>query len=626
MPTPSPLRVSPPPPTTSTTTITTGTTTKPLSLSLSQYPPPNPLTSSPCPLYLDILELILDHHRTDPYTLTALALTGSHLFLHLARKLLYRSISLDYCENPYAYESQRALRRVLAGEGGEVLCAYVGEVRVRLSGARSGGSSGGGVIGGGGGGGREDVLVGKILSRMKRVERVHIVGGGMGGVQGRSGSYHHGFQRQPFLDPTNSNFLSMMDSEVGRGLEHLFGLETLKKVTLENVAIPYSDLYISLLGPNVKCLEVLSVESPSEYGYPSSTRSWPRSSLSLRGSSSKRKKPPQLETLILNMDQLQPPFVFVGDGSENEEARDEDSECSVLDLSKLKQVHLYVWDQDDGDVIWGLLDRARETLEVLTLRYFHTPSSPDILSQGFQNLHTLIVGTPAFATSEDPFRGLIQLFSNPLDSHLFPSSTSTPSSSLIPTAFTSSTSLSHIRPSSYQVPQPRPINSKFPSLRTLKVIFDLWSCEASRTSWRSLRAYRGWGELDDVLGRAFPSSARGSTAHPSSSTDDDTEMGDATLKGDGRLMGGGVLEGSTRIIFEIQCSARYREVGGGAEVHPYLDDSHAEDDEEAHSSINEDVPETRAGGNAKPKRPPNLLDCLKNELYNLRNNPYFMIL
>lgn len=46
-------------------------------------------------------------------------------------------------------------------------------------------------------------------------------------------------------------------------------------------------------------------------------------------------------------------------------------------------------------------------------------------------------------------------------------------------------------------------SSRFPSLCTLKVIFDLWACAGKNTPWRTICGYRGWAELDDALRLAF---------------------------------------------------------------------------------------------------------------------------
>lgn len=112
---------------------------------------------------------------------------------------------------------------------------------------------------------------------------------------------------------------------------------------------------------------------------------------------------------------------------------------------------------------------------------------------GFANLRTLVLGAPAFGSTEDPLRGLI---------HLFTSSTTPPSSS-------DATSTYYL--------------SKFPSLHTLKITFDLWGCNPSSTngSWRSeISAYRGWCELDEVLSHSVSKDAR--------------------------------------IVFEVQCNPRYK--------------------------------------------------------------------
>jgi hypothetical protein len=73
---------------------------------------------------------------------------------------------------------------------------------------------------------------------------------------------------------------------------------------------------------------------------------------------------------------------YGGDDQEFEERETEEDEThsespetsSILDFSKLKQVHFYVWDPHDADGIWSILHLARKSLERLTLRYFQCKS------------------------------------------------------------------------------------------------------------------------------------------------------------------------------------------------------------------------------------------------------------
>lgn len=155
----------------------------------------------------------------------------------------------------------------------------------------------------------------------------------------------------------------------------------------------------------------------------------------------------------------------------------------------------------------------------LTLLTFHTHIDTDAhlpYHLGFDNLQSLVVGTHTLSIKEDPFRPLIQFFSDP---------------------------------------------AKFPSLRKLKISFDLWGCESNGVTWKEVAGYRGWRELDCVLAaldNQHPLSGRCSQASREASG------------GDGGSIGGDGLSSSSpqlsNIIFEIWCSSGYKGTtlsGGG---------------------------------------------------------------
>lgn len=219
-----------------------------------------------------------------------------------------------------------------------------------------------------------------------------------------------------------------------------------------------------------------------------------------RGKSVQRRKV-QLEYLVLNLEHLKPVLDVIyghihkeclrcntdkcasrravdarlggSGGSEEEGGRwdercaVEDGECSsTLDLSGLKQAHVYVWDSDDGHGIWSILHTARRSLERLTLRYFQYTEEHFVYHLGFDNLQSLVLGTHTFSICEDPFRPLILFMNDP---------------------------------------------AKFSCLRKVKISFDLWGCESSGSSWKEVSGYRGWVELDECFAALDVGCSKGST-------------------------------------------------------------------------------------------------------------------
>lgn len=86
--------------------------------------------------------------------------------------------------------------------------------------------------------------------------------------------------------------------------------------------------------------------------------------------------------------------------------------------------------------------------------------------------------------------------------------------------------------------------SKFPSLRKVKITFDLWGCETSGTSLKEVSGYRGWRELDDVFASLDSTGGRcrsGSVA---------PLIGKAPMASRERQLVG--------IVFELWCSPSYK--------------------------------------------------------------------
>ncbi|TFK21643.1 hypothetical protein FA15DRAFT_672401 [Coprinopsis marcescibilis] len=515
-------------------------------------------------LYLDILELILHEHRNDSSTLSTCALV-SHTMLHISRKLMYRSISLDYCENPYAYDQHRLLRQSLASH--PHLCRYIRVLRLSLP-------------------SESDPLLNTIMDDLTSLERIHVIGHGL-------------YPMHPPPPPLISHNAAGGWQATGESLKRVLKMQSLRWVTLENtLPSPFSEAYVaSSFNHHLKHLEILSsvmyankaaASTPGldpssadthgyndlaghstdltndiphipnsgvqqqeqqhnqatmemgvtgtgtqQHGHPTTSTAYPSGqvdplllpplqyragtvNISCTGNRPVKHDMVYLETLRLDLDRLRPIMdaltamnleTCIPHHHHDSAYSSTSSEpITLLDFSHLKQAHLCVWNPDDGDAIWALLTCARESLEQLTLRYFHFHSphaARATLREGFPSLRSVTLGIDAFSLREDPFRGLIEFFSN--------------------SAVT------------------------FPSLKTIKIQFNLWNCEANGTSWRDLCAYRGWSELDERIG---------------------------------------TLPRDTAVVFQMECSSRYKE------------------DEEGRL----------------------LFTSIRNELYNLRNNPSFTIL
>jgi hypothetical protein len=124
-----------------------------------------------------------------------------------------------------------------------------------------------------------------------------------------------------------------------------------------------------------------------------------------------------------------------------------------------------------------------------------------IYHQGFDNLQSLVLGTRTFSVKDDPFRPLIQFFNDP---------------------------------------------GKFPSLRKVKISFDLWGCESSGTSWKEVSGYRGWRELDDAFAGLEGARASDLSALPAD------ELPPAAR-----------VPQLESLVFELWCSASYKANPGG---------------------------------------------------------------
>lgn len=192
-----------------------------------------------CKLHLDVLELIVNEHRNDHATLATIAL-ASRSFLQMSRKHLYRSVSLDYCENPYGYEQQQQLRSSLASY--PHLCSYIRSLRLGLP-----------VIN------TFDPDLDDILRALARVENLHLIGNA-GGLDydfvGGTTSYV-----SPVLGSVEFGSLGTTTTrsrrDVGEALKKVFKLRSLKKVKLENI-YPLDEVYLSHF-TSLKHLELLCV-------------------------------------------------------------------------------------------------------------------------------------------------------------------------------------------------------------------------------------------------------------------------------------------------------------------------------------------------------------------------------
>ncbi|KAF6753207.1 hypothetical protein DFP72DRAFT_814342 [Ephemerocybe angulata] len=415
-----------------------------------------------CTLNLDILELILYEHRNDHATLAASALASQSL-LQIARKFLYRSVSLDYCENPYGHDQQRRLRASLSTN--THLCTYIRTLRLSLPGKKS-----------------RDRVLDAILRGLKRVESLHVIGAGMDAADAVTDERylvplldrdHHHYSSTAILNATPSNAVARQEVELaGNGsveeaLKKVFALKSLRKVTLENI-YPLDEMFVGCFA-ELKHLELISVEGHGMLPLEVQTRS-ERGWEERRGERVQRRKV-QLEYLVLNLEHLKPVLdVIYGHTHKewDERCAVEGGECSsTLDLSGLKQAHVYVWDSDDGHGIWSILHTARRSLERLTLRYFQYTEEHFPYHLGFENLHSLVLGTHTFSIHDDPFRPLILFLNDP---------------------------------------------AKFSCLRKVKISFDLWGCESSDTSWKEVSGYRGWAELDECFAALDVGCSKGSAA------------------------------------------------------------------------------------------------------------------
>ncbi|KAF6749328.1 hypothetical protein DFP72DRAFT_1014486 [Ephemerocybe angulata] len=415
---------------------------------------------TPCTLNLDILELILYEHRNDHATLAASALASPSL-LQIARKFLYRSVSLDYCENPYGHDQQRRLRASLSTN--THLCTYIRTLRLSLPGKKS-----------------RDRVLDAILRGLKRVDSLHVIGAGMDAADAVTDERylvplldrdHHHYSSTAILNATPSNAVAREEVELaGNGsveeaLKKVFALKSLRKVTLENI-YPLDEIFVGCF-TELKHLELISVGGGSTKGGLSSidTSGWEER----RGERVQRRKV-QLEYLVLNLEHLKPVLDVIyghADKEWDERCAVEDGECSsTLDLSGLKQAHVYVWDSDNGHGIWSILHTARRSLERLTLRYFQYTEEHLAYHLGFDNLQSLVLGTHTFSICEDPFRPLILFLNDP---------------------------------------------AKFSCLRKVKISFDLWGCESSGSSWKEVSGYRGWVELDECFAALDVGCSKGST-------------------------------------------------------------------------------------------------------------------
>lgn len=197
---------------------------------------------SPQQLHLDVLELIVYEYRNDQATLAAIALASQPL-LQIARKLLYRSVSLDYCENPYDHDQQGQLRSSLATY--PHLCSYVRSLRLSLPTNNT-----------------LDHDLDNILDALSRVENLHLIGNGVG-VDYDLVTDNLAFVAPMFGPVQLENVGAREDLRTrnGRGLEvalkKVFSLKSLKKVALENI-YPLEEVYVSSF-TGLKHLELLSV-------------------------------------------------------------------------------------------------------------------------------------------------------------------------------------------------------------------------------------------------------------------------------------------------------------------------------------------------------------------------------
>ncbi|KAH6910990.1 hypothetical protein BKA70DRAFT_1269113 [Coprinopsis sp. MPI-PUGE-AT-0042] len=362
-------------------------------------------TQPQCPLYLDILEAILYEHRLDNHTLAQCALV-SRTMLQLTRKALYRSVSLDPSENPYAFDQQRLLRTSLANSAH--LCSYIHTLRLPLS---------------------DDPLLTRVMEQLTKVEILHQ-------------HYHHS---------------SAGSSSSHRALRRLFGLTSLRKVTLEG-SFPFLAIDFSAFS-EVKDLEVSSAwgvafNLPDERQHVRDSGSDPLSFPSHEPDPLPVAPAPRERGRRLRLDRLSLKTKALGTlcqlfNHSGPFIREQDS--SDIDISHLRELHLDVCNPDDCDTIWSALRQCSHSLEVLSIRHLWNDSQSLTFSDsglGLSNLTTL---------------PLLRLLSYRSSAHL---------------------STSHQR---------------FPSLRMLKVIFDLGAARVRRLPWRAVSSYRGWAEIDDAI-------------------------------------------------------------------------------------------------------------------------------
>ncbi|KAJ2913856.1 hypothetical protein MD484_g6568, partial [Candolleomyces efflorescens] len=190
-----------------------------------------------CILHLDVLELILQEHKHDPFTLASSALASQSL-LPIARKFLYRSVSLDYFENPYGHEQQRKLRLSLAAHSH--LCGYVRTLRVSLPAVSWSSNANANAAGKGKGGGGDDEtsLLDAILRQLVRLESLHLIGNGIASPNLRG---LDGFRGADNLKGGRGEA-----GGLAGGLKKAFALASLRKVTLENI-YPLEEVAIDII-------------------------------------------------------------------------------------------------------------------------------------------------------------------------------------------------------------------------------------------------------------------------------------------------------------------------------------------------------------------------------------------
>ncbi|RXW17494.1 hypothetical protein EST38_g8358 [Candolleomyces aberdarensis] len=396
-----------------------------------------------CILHLDVLELILQEHRNDPFTLASSALASQSL-LQIARKFLYRSVSLDYCENPYGHEQQRKLRLSLARN-------------FHLCGSSANAGKGKGD------GDDETSVLDAILRELVRLESLHLIGNGIAspnlrvpdeslrvaeseegdtgehisvgrglcvvlyGVEAPRADFGWGACRPlefaPFLCVHFGVRVRFYDDGSGRVIDIIDDFFVSVRITIIKffpffVFVFYSCPYaffcnLSELGL-FSLRAIIIVDFPKfSFSYVSQTEKSPYRHAAVRLGF-------KVDTGTVNVycdcrgqqegiSDRDSRREMVGQGiteDEDEGVDDQDSEdeedenddkhsepphtSSRLDFSKLKQIHVYVWNPNDADGIWTILHSARRSLERLTLRYFQYTEDHLPYHLGFDNLQSLV--------------------------------------------------------------------------------------------------------------------------------------------------------------------------------------------------------------------------------------------